>query len=140
VKKGLQTSDKTTLAEEPVGRKRVSAYETALAQFDAVTARLKLDEDLSDLLRACKRELIVHFPVRMDVGRVQTFTGHRVQHNVARGPGKGGIRYHPGVDLEEVRALAMGMTWKCALVNIPFGGAKRAQLWVADAALSPVRG
>jgi glutamate dehydrogenase (NAD(P)+) len=104
--------------------KETSAYRVALAQFDSVAQLLNLDDDLRDHLRACKRELVVHFPVRMDSGRVRTFTGYRVQHNMARGPAKGGIRYHPAVDLDEVRALAMWMTWKCALVNIPFGGAK----------------
>jgi glutamate dehydrogenase (NAD(P)+) len=113
-----------TEREGPVAPKSPSAYEVALAQFDAVAERLDLEEDLIGHLRACKRELTVHFPVRLDSGRVQTFTGYRVQHNVARGPAKGGIRYHPAVDLDEVRALAMWMTWKCALVNIPFGGAK----------------
>lgn len=100
------------------------AYRTALAQLDAVADILNLDQGLREHLAACKRELTVHFPVRMDDGRIQTFTGYRVQHNLARGPAKGGIRYHPAVDLDEVRALAMWMTWKCALVNIPFGGAK----------------
>jgi glutamate dehydrogenase (NAD(P)+) len=104
--------------------KEASACQVALAQFDATAERVRLDDDLRGLLRACKRELVVHFPVRMDDGRVQTFTGYRVQHNVARGPAKGGIRYHPAVDLDDMRALAMLMTWKCALVNIPFGGAK----------------
>jgi glutamate dehydrogenase (NAD(P)+) len=103
---------------------RYSAYDTALAQLDAVAALLDLDPGLHAILRQPERELIVHFPVRMDDGRVETFTGYRVQHNIARGPAKGGIRYHPGVTLDEVRALAMWMTWKCAVVNIPFGGAK----------------
>jgi len=101
-----------------------SAYQTALAQLNAVADLLNLGKGLREHLAACKRELAVHFPVRMDDGQVRTFTGYRVQHNVARGPAKGGIRYHPAVDLDEVRALAMWMTWKCALVNIPFGGAK----------------
>ena len=74
--------------------------------------------------RNCKREFTVNFPVQLDDGSVRSFTGYRVQHNLARGPGKGGIRYHPQADLDEVRALAMWMTWKCAVVNIPFGGAK----------------
>jgi len=116
--------DRTTVQEEPKVPEGISAYQVALAQFDTATERLKLDDDLREHLRACKRELVVHFPVRMDDGRVRMYTGYRVQHNVARGPAKGGIRYHPAVDLDEVRALAMWMTWKCALVNIPFGGAK----------------
>ena len=101
-----------------------SAYTTALRQFDNVAQLLNLDEDLREHLKSCKRELTTHFPVVMDDGRVKIFTGYRVQHNLARGPAKGGIRYHPQVSLDEVRALAMWMTWKCALVNIPYGGAK----------------
>jgi hypothetical protein len=79
---------------------------------------------LIEFLRRPKRELIVNFPVQMDDGSIRMFTGYRVHHNAVRGPTKGGIRYHPDVTLEEVRALAMWMTWKCALVNIPYGGAK----------------
>ena len=101
-----------------------SAYATALAQFDAVADRLRLEEGLRGILRAPKRELTVNFPVHMDDGSIQVFTGYRVQHSLTRGPAKGGIRYHPSVDLDEVRALAMWMTWKCAVANIPYGGAK----------------
>ncbi|MBI2935976.1 MAG: Glu/Leu/Phe/Val dehydrogenase [Chloroflexi bacterium] len=96
----------------------------ALAQFDTAADRIGLDGKVRGLLRAPKRELVVHFPVLMDDGRVQMFTGYRVQHNLARGPAKGGIRYHPDVTLAEVCALAMWMTWKCAVVNLPYGGAK----------------
>jgi len=96
----------------------------AQAQFDAAADRLKLKDDLRGILREPKRELIVHFPVRMDNGSIRMFTGYRVQHNINRGPAKGGIRYDMGVSLDEVKALAMWMTWKCAVVNIPFGGAK----------------
>lgn len=102
----------------------LSAYDVALAQFDAAAERLGLEEGLRQHLRQTKRELTVHFPVRMDDGSVRMFTGYRIQHNLARGPAKGGIRYHPAVDLNEVRALAMWMTWKSAVVNIPYGGAK----------------
>jgi glutamate dehydrogenase (NAD(P)+) len=101
-----------------------TALDVALSQFDQAADRLDLPSGMREHLRACKRELVVHFPVRMDDGSVATFTGIRVQHNVARGPAKGGIRYSPMVDLDEVRALAMLMTWKCAVVNLPFGGAK----------------
>ena len=101
-----------------------SAYATALAQFDAVADRLALDDGVRAILRAPRRELTVNFPVHMDDGSVQVFTGYRVQHSLFRGPSKGGIRYHPAVDLDEVRALAMWMTWKCAVVDIPYGGAK----------------
>ncbi|TAK34762.1 MAG: Glu/Leu/Phe/Val dehydrogenase [Chloroflexota bacterium] len=85
---------------------------------------LNLQQDLRDTLRSCMRELIVSFPVGMDDGSVRVLRGYRIQHNIARGPAKGGIRYSPNVSLDEVRALSMWMTWKCAVVNIPFGGAK----------------
>lgn len=101
-----------------------AALAAALAQFDAAADHLGLDDGLREVLRTPQRELTVHFPVRLDDGRVRVFSGYRVQHNVARGPAKGGLRYHPSTDLDEVRALAMWMTWKCALVNVPFGGAK----------------
>jgi glutamate dehydrogenase (NAD(P)+) len=100
------------------------ALKTALAQFDAAADRLGLDDGVRAMLRACKRELSVHFPVQMDDGSIRVFTGYRVQHNLARGPAKGGLRYNPHVDLDEVRALAMWMTWKSAVVNLPYGGAK----------------
>ncbi len=101
-----------------------SPYLIAQEQFDLAAEFMGLEEDLRGILRVPKRELTVNFPVRMDDGTVRAFTGYRVQHNTTRGPGKGGIRYHQGVTLDEVRALAMWMTWKCAVVNIPFGGAK----------------
>jgi glutamate dehydrogenase (NAD(P)+) len=101
-----------------------SAYDTALHQFDTVAELLQLDPNISSVLRMPKRELVVHFPVKMDDGSHRLFTGYRVHHNLMRGPAKGGIRFAPEVDLDEVRALAMWMTWKCAVVGIPFGGAK----------------
>ena len=97
---------------------------TALTQFDAAADRLHLDDALRQMLRSCKRELTIHFPVRLGDGSTTVFRGHRVQHNVVLGPAKGGIRYHPAVDLDEVKAMAMWMTWKCAVAKIPFGGAK----------------
>ncbi|HET9682160.1 MAG TPA: Glu/Leu/Phe/Val dehydrogenase [Candidatus Limnocylindrales bacterium] len=100
------------------------AYAAALAQYDAAADHLALDPDLRAILRAPQREYIVRFPVRLDDGSVRVFEGYRVQHNVARGPAKGGLRFHPQTDLDDVRALAMWMTWKCALANVPFGGAK----------------
>jgi len=103
---------------------RINPFEMAKRQIDTAAEYLDLDPGLLDKLKNTKRELIVHFPVKMDDGTVKMFTGYRVQHDVARGPAKGGIRYHPDVDLDEVRALAMWMTWKSAVVNIPFGGAK----------------
>src|SRR5438876_1370651 len=99
-------------------------YRMAVQQFELAAEKLGLSEDMRETLRIPKRELIVNFPVRLDNGRIKTFTGYRVQHNVNRGPAKGGIRYSPEVTLDEVKALAMWMTWKCAVVGIPFGGAK----------------
>src|SRR4029079_4719424 len=99
-------------------------WEVALEQFSIAADRLHLDPNMRRILSTTQRELIVHFPVRMADGVVQVFTGYRVQHNTTRGPGKGGIRYHPSVSLNEVKALAMWMTWKCAVVGIPYGGAK----------------
>jgi len=101
-----------------------SSHAVALAQFGRAADLLGFDDGVRAILRACKRELTVHFPVRMDDGSIRLFHGYRVQHSMHRGPAKGGIRYHPEVDLDEVRALAMWMTWKCAVVNVPFGGAK----------------
>jgi glutamate dehydrogenase (NAD(P)+) len=99
-------------------------WHNAQRQFDMAAELLGLSQALRTVLREPKRELIVHVPVKMDSGDVQVFEGYRVQHNVARGPAKGGIRYHPDVTLDEVRALAMWMTWKCAIADLPFGGAK----------------
>src|SRR5579884_1535222 len=101
-----------------------NAYHMAVQQFEAAADKLNLSEDMREILRQPKRELSVNFPVRLDNGRIKTYTGYRVQHNVNRGPAKGGIRYGPEVTLDEVKALAMWMTWKCAVVGIPFGGAK----------------
>ncbi len=103
---------------------KINPFEMAKKQVDIASKYLNLDPGFIEKLKSTKRELIVHFPVKMDNGEVKIFTGYRVQHNVSRGPAKGGIRYHPDVDLDEVRALAMWMTWKSAVVNIPFGGAK----------------
>ncbi|MGZ3535143.1 MAG: Glu/Leu/Phe/Val family dehydrogenase, partial [Thermodesulfobacteriota bacterium] len=103
---------------------KINSFEMAKKQVDIAAKYLDLDPGAIEKLKSTKRELIVHFPVEMDKGGVKIFTGFRVQHNVARGPAKGGIRYHPDLDLDEVRALAMWMTWKSAVVNIPFGGAK----------------
>ena len=102
----------------------INPFETAKAQVDIVADLIGLDGGLRDTLKAPKRELTVHFPVRMDSGDYRIYTGYRVQYNMARGPTKGGIRYHPQVTLDEVRALAAWMTWKCAVVDIPYGGAK----------------
>jgi glutamate dehydrogenase (NAD(P)+) len=99
-------------------------YRMALRQLDLAAERLGLEADILERLRLPKRCMVVSIPVKMDNGETQTFIGNRVQHNVVLGPGKGGLRYHPSVTLGEVSALAMWMTWKCALVNLPFGGAK----------------
>src|SRR5258706_12079913 len=101
----------------------LNPYEMAVQQFEEAADQLNLSEDMREILRQPKRELTVNFPVRLDNGRIKTFTGYRVQHNVNRGPAKGGIRYSPEVTLDEVKALAMWMTWKCAVVGIPYGGA-----------------
>jgi glutamate dehydrogenase (NAD(P)+) len=102
----------------------INPWEAQAARFDFAARKLNLEEGLWKLLRLPECELIVHFPITMDDGRIEMFTGFRVQHSSARGPGKGGVRYSPNVTLNEVRALASWMTWKCAVVNIPFGGAK----------------
>ncbi len=112
------TSEKIATREAP------DALSTALAQLDVAADRLHLDQGIHQMLRHCKRELAVHFPVQMDDGNTRVFEGYRVQHNLSRGPAKGGIRYHPNVSIDEVRALAMWMTWKSAVVNLPYGGAK----------------
>jgi len=102
----------------------INPWEAQAARFDLAAQKLNLDEGLWKVLRYPNREIIVHIPVAMDNGTLEVFTGFRVQHSIARGPAKGGIRYSPDVTLDEVRALASWMTWKCAVVNIPFGGAK----------------
>ncbi|HVO80336.1 MAG TPA: Glu/Leu/Phe/Val dehydrogenase [Terriglobales bacterium] len=102
----------------------INPWEAQAARFDLAAQKLNLDEGLWKVLRYPNREVIVHIPVAMDDGHLEVFTGFRVQHSIARGPAKGGIRYAPDVTLDEVRALASWMTWKCAVVNIPFGGAK----------------
>jgi glutamate dehydrogenase (NAD(P)+) len=113
-----QTETAKTTHEE------LNPFEIAKIQFDRAAEYLDLDDSTRDVLRHAKRQLIVSIPVKMDSGRVEVFEGYRVQHNIARGPCKGGIRYHPQVTLDEVKALASWMTWKCAVVNIPYGGGK----------------
>ena len=102
----------------------INPWAVAQQQFDLAAERLNLDPGLRQVLREPRRVLTVTFPVKMDDGVVRVFTGYRVQHNLGRGPAKGGIRYHQGVTIDEVKALAMWMTWKCAVVAIPFGGGK----------------
>ncbi|HEX3083651.1 MAG TPA: Glu/Leu/Phe/Val dehydrogenase [Pyrinomonadaceae bacterium] len=102
----------------------LNPFEIAKQQFDRAADYLELEESMRSVLRSAKRQLIVSIPVRMDGGETKVFEGYRVQHNIARGPAKGGIRYHPNVSLDEVKALASWMTWKCATVGIPYGGGK----------------
>ncbi len=108
----------------PAHHDELNPLEAAEARFDLAAEALNLDEGMCKVLRSPAREVIVHIPVELDDGRLEVFTGYRVQHSIARGPAKGGIRYAPDVTLDEVRALASWMTWKCAVVNIPFGGGK----------------
>jgi glutamate dehydrogenase (NAD(P)+) len=105
-------------------KENLNPFEIAQAQFDTAAEQLKLEPWLREVLKRPKRQLIVSIPTRMDDGTFRVFEGYRVQHSLARGPAKGGIRYHPDVTLDEVKALASWMTWKCATVNIPFGGGK----------------
>src|SRR5512143_4204181 len=105
-------------------QEELNPFEIAKQQFDRAADYLELDQSLRNVLRTAKRQLIVSIPVRMDGGETKVFEGYRVQHNIARGPAKGGIRYHPDVTLDEVKALAAWMTWKCAVAQIPFGGGK----------------
>ncbi len=114
----------TTMTTAPQVDKEANPWESQRARFDLAAQKLNLDEGLWRVLRYPTREITVYIPVQMDDGHLEVFTGFRVQHSIARGPAKGGIRYSPDVTLDEVRALASWMTWKCAVVNIPFGGAK----------------
>src|SRR6187455_1064910 len=102
----------------------INPWHVAQQQFDAAAEKLNMDPGLREVLREPRREFKIHFPVKMDDGSVRVFTGYRVHHNLTRGPAKGGIRYHQDVNLDEVKALAMWMTWKCAVVGIPYGGGK----------------
>ena len=115
---------KPGLTAAPATPENLNPFEFAQRQFERAADHLGLDPGMREVLRTPKRQLIVSIPVRMDNKRIKVFTGYRVQHIIARGPSKGGIRFHPGVTIDEVKALAMWMTWKCAVVNIPFGGAK----------------
>ncbi len=102
----------------------LSVFENAMQQFDEAASKLNIDADMLEVLKHPRKSLIVKLPIRRDNGKIEVFTGYRVQHSINRGPAKGGVRYHPKVNLDEVMALAAWMTWKCAVVGIPFGGAK----------------
>src|ERR1039458_4188710 len=119
-----RTESMTTMTSSPHVDKESNPWESQRARFDLAAQKLNLDDGLWRVLRYPNRELTVYIPVQMDDGHLEVFTGFRVQHSIARGPAKGGIRYAPDVTLDEIRALASWMTWKCAVVNIPFGGAK----------------
>jgi glutamate dehydrogenase (NAD(P)+) len=113
------------LVESPVvAEDELNPWLSAEARFDKAADQLGVEDGMRKVLRSPSREITVHIPVHLDDGRIEVFTGYRVQHSIARGPSKGGIRYAPDVTLDEVRALASWMTWKCAVVNIPFGGGK----------------
>src|SRR5215203_3156402 len=113
-----------TIPMTPEPANKPNPYEVAVEQFMIAADKLNLEEGMKAILSKPKRELTVNFPVRMDDGSFRVFTGYRVQHSLTRGPAKGGIRYHQDVSLDEVKALAMWMTWKCAVVGIPYGGGK----------------
>jgi glutamate dehydrogenase (NAD(P)+) len=110
--------------QESPSHLRENPFEIARSQLRKVARAFSIDDNIVNVLSKCKKAVTVAVPVTMDDGRIEVFEGYRVTHNVARGPSKGGIRYHPDVTLDEVRALSMWMTWKCALMGIPFGGAK----------------
>jgi len=112
------------MATREAFQEELNPFEIAIQQFNRAADYLELDNSTRQVLSTAKRQLIVSIPVKMDGGDVQVFEGYRVQHNIARGPAKGGIRYHPNVSLDEVKALAAWMTWKCATVGIPYGGGK----------------
>ena len=114
----------SAMVDDNLEIKEDNPFEAMMSRFDRAAQLLDLAPDLYAVLRVPNREMKVYIPVRMDSGRIEVFEGFRVQHNFARGPAKGGIRYSPDVTIDEVRALAAWMTWKCAVVNVPFGGAK----------------
>ncbi|MBI4172694.1 MAG: Glu/Leu/Phe/Val dehydrogenase, partial [Actinobacteria bacterium] len=113
-----------TTTESPISHLRENPYEIAKHQLRRVGEVFGIDPNLINVLERCKKTVEVSIPVKMDDGSTQVFDGYRVTHNVARGPSKGGIRYHPDVTRDEVKSLSMWMTWKCALMGLPFGGAK----------------
>jgi hypothetical protein len=113
-----------TITRKPAAAERTSVYDNVIRQFNRAADLLSLRDNIRKILATPVNEITVHFPARMDDGRVEMFTGYRVQHNNTLGPFKGGLRFHPDTDLDEVKALATWMTWKSAIADIPFGGAK----------------
>ena len=109
-------------------KETLNLFEIAKTRFETAADVIGLPRDVREVMIQPKRQLIVSIPVRMDSGEIRVFEGYRVQHNIARGPAKGGIRYHPEVTLDQMKALAFLMTWKCATVNIPYGGKGRSGL------------
>ena len=124
VHKESVTRQGVVLANDQAARKGSSLYDNVVKQFNKAADLMRLDSNIGKVLEKTTNEIVVHFPVRMDDGRIEVLTGYRVQHNNALGPFKGGLRFHPSVDIDEVRALATWMTWKTALADVPFGGAK----------------
>src|SRR5436190_19656999 len=120
----IKKEQQVTLVDTTTSHLRENPFDLAREQLNRVADTFDIDPNLVSVLGRCKKAIEVSIPVTMDDGSTQVFIGYRVTHNIARGPSKGGIRYHPDVVLDEVRALAMWMTWKCALMNIPFGGPK----------------
>jgi len=124
------------MATKQAFQEELNPFTIAKQQFNRAADYLDLDLSMRHVLENAKRQLIVSIPVKMDGGDVQVFEGYRVQHNIARGPAKGGIRYHPNVTLDEVKALASWMTWKCATFGIPYGGGKLGQFLAPAAGLT----
>ncbi len=120
----LQTPKKESKSDSHLGNSESNPWQQAMAQLDRAATKMKIDPLVVERLRHCKRILTVSVPIKMDDGSFKVFEGYRVQHNIDRGPAKGGIRYHPQVSLDEVKALSFWMTMKCAVVNLPYGGAK----------------
>ena len=120
----MRDGNQMSVAVDHAVDQELNPWLSAEARFNEAASRLQLDEGIQKVLRTPAREITVAIPVQLDDGRLEVFTGYRVQHSIARGPGKGGVRFAPDVTLDEVRALASWMTWKCAVVNIPLGGAK----------------
>jgi len=123
-RKTNRNKETKVIKKQKTPEKKPSLYSNVIEQFNKAANLMDLDPDIREILQATTNEIIVHFPVKMDDGRIEMFTGYRVQHNDVLGPYKGGLRYHPMVDIDEVRSLATWMTWKGAITDIPFGGAK----------------